>query len=243
MKYRHMTAREDYSPYASGQVLYSLRGHPPLPVRLASEVFLRAYDLWAGSGQPSCTLYDPLCGSGATLVTLKFLHWERITSLLGSDVSPESLEIAAQNFQLLTESGLQARLAKIAADVDAYGKDSHKNALVMAQSLRGRIAGPVTTRLFHADATDPHAVQAGLGDTRADIALLDIPYGRLSAWEGALSSQETTVRVLDALATVLSPGGVVALFMPKRHKLQLAQYHRLQQIKAGKREVWLLQLG
>jgi SAM-dependent methyltransferase len=245
MKYRHMTEREDYSPYASGQVLHRLRGHPPLPVRLASEVFLRAYALWNGSGTTACTIYDPLCGSGASLVTLKFLHWERIASILGSDTSPESLEIAALNFELLTEKGLQGRTAKIAAEVGAYGKDSHKNALLMAQYLLSRIAGPVTTRLFRADATHRPAVQAGVGNAQVDIAFLDIPYGRLSTWEGGssdLSSQEATSRVLAALAAVMSPGGVVALFMPKRHKIQLDQYHRLQRINAGKREVWLLRL-
>ncbi len=242
MKYRHITEQEDYSPYASGQVLHSLRGHPPLPVRLASEIFLRAHYVWRQSNQATCTIYDPMCGSGATLVTLKFLHWQLIGTILGSDISPESVEIAASNLALLTTKGMQARMARLTAEIGDYGKNSHKSALTMARYLLTRIEGPATTHVFRADATDRQAVQAGVGDYRVDIAFLDIPYGRVSSWSGHssdLSSEVATTRVLDVLYPLMTEGGVIALFMPKGHKVCLDHLNRIQRIKAGKREVWL----
>src|SRR5687768_8887211 len=106
MKYQYVTERENYTPFASGMVLHSLGGHPPLPVRLSQEVFLRAYHRWRSvSVRDQCTLYDPLCGSGATLTVLKLLNWRRIGAIIGSDASAHGLQITELNFRLLTREG------------------------------------------------------------------------------------------------------------------------------------------
>lgn len=243
MKYRHVTTPADYTPYTNGLVLHSAPGHPPLPVRLASELFLRAYHLWGGPGR--CTLYDPLCGSGATLVTLKFLHWELIDHLTGSDIDPHSLEIAGRNFQLLTPAGMQARINHLQADAAAYGKPSHQQALAAAYTLRDALRGPAETTLFPADATDPAQIQHGLAGQKVDIVLLDIPYGSLSNWQGqaAQLDEDATPTVLNALRPALTPRAVICLVMPKKHNPTIAPFHRHQRLKIGKREAWILGMG
>lgn len=243
MKYRHVTEQADYSPYASGMVFHSIGGHPPLPVRLSSEVFLRAYEAW-GKDAP-CTIYDPMCGSGATLAALTLLHGPMIGAVVGSDVSADALRVAALNFGMLSEAGMRARIAKLEADIAAYGKDSHREALAAARSLLGRVEGSVSTSVFQADATSAEQLRAGLGDVRVDIVMLDIPYGDVAEWGGAAQmgeSEAATTRVMAALRSVIAPEAVVALFMPKRHGADVAGYQRIQRIKAGKREVWLLRV-
>jgi 23S rRNA (guanine2535-N1)-methyltransferase len=243
MKYRYQTHDENYTPYASGVVFHSLGGHPPLPVRLSSEVFLRAYHLWNPAGDAPCSLYDPLCGSGATLAALKFLHWPLIGSVIGSDVSARALGVAALNLRLLTLHGMEQRIDRLRADAAAFGKDSHREALDAAKLLARRIADPVETYHFLADATDPAQIAPGLAGRAVDIALLDIPYGDVAAWQGAAStpgSDTALERVLASLRSALLPSGVVAVFMPKKHRAALTHYQRVEHIKAGKREVWLL---
>ncbi len=244
MKYTFVSEREDYTPYANGLVFHSLGGHPPLPVRLASEVFLRAcYALTRNRPPRPIRLYDPLCGSGITLATLKLLHGDKISAVAGSDADPRSLEVAALNFALLTREGMQRRIEKLRADLAAFGKESHREALAAAEFLLDRTGVPVEAHLFQADATQSAEVQAGMGQRRADIAVLDIPYGDVAAWQGEaspLNSAEATRKVLLALAEVMAPSGLTALFMPKRHRIDPAPFERAARIGAGKREVWLL---
>lgn len=109
--------------------------------------------------------------------------------------------------------------------------------------LAERIADPVETHLFLADAIDRAQLEAGLNGELVDIAMLDIPYGGTASWGGdanAVNSEIAAARVLEALRAVMSPAGIAAVFMPKKHKIEHLRFERIQRIKVGKREVWLL---
>ena len=62
MQYLYAQNR-NFEDYASGRVTYARAGQPAFPVRLASEIFQRAYKHWqVAGGQAGCTVYDPVCG-------------------------------------------------------------------------------------------------------------------------------------------------------------------------------------
>ena len=68
MQYRYAQKR-NFEDFASGRVFYNRPGKPAFPVRLASEIFQRAFKHWqAEGGQGGCKIYDPVCGGGYWLV-------------------------------------------------------------------------------------------------------------------------------------------------------------------------------
>lgn len=89
----------------------------------------------------------------------------------------------AQNLALLSREGLLRRRQRLEALFSAYGKPSHRDAVESAERLAARLpAVPLPTRVFQADACAPPCPQAL--ELRADIVVTDIPYGRLTPWQG-----------------------------------------------------------
>ena len=90
MKYAYSRADLPSEDLASGRVLFSRPGFTAFPVRLASELFLRATALLARlNKRPPYHLYDPTCGGGCLAVTLGFLHGDLLRAISMSDVSDE----------------------------------------------------------------------------------------------------------------------------------------------------------
>src|SRR2546429_632001 len=126
MTYRFALDPIDYSDFASGRVLHSAPGRTAFPVRLADEIFQRCLDLLPDPGKSGrIVLYDPVCGSGALLATLAFLHGNRFAALVGSDADPEALRLAQRNLALVTSAGMDERLGVLSTLRDQYGKESH----------------------------------------------------------------------------------------------------------------------
>ncbi|MCA9918627.1 MAG: hypothetical protein KC445_11785 [Anaerolineales bacterium] len=239
MAYRFATDSEDYSDFASGQVLYSAPGHPAFPVRLTSEIFQRAQAL-LGHAEP-VTLYDPCCGSGYHLAVLGFLHRQSLKSLTASDIDPNVTEVAMRNLSLLTTAGLANRRQTIAADWQAFGKPSHQAALGSADRLMARLSKqPVLpTRVFTADATQPEAITTALAQP-IDLVFSDLPYGQLTAWQGVRGQQNPVWHLLAALRPILHGQSVVALVTNKGETVAHEQFARYGRFRHGKRLITFL---
>ena len=111
MVYRFALERHDYQDFAAGSVLKGLPGHPAFPIRLTSEIFQRCLERRRYDGQVGpCQVYDPCCGGGYLLATLAFLHWPDIAEIVGSDIEPTALGVAAQNLDLLNLEGMHQRI-------------------------------------------------------------------------------------------------------------------------------------
>lgn len=239
MAYRFATDKEDYSDLASGQVLVSAPGHPAFPVRLVSEIFQRALVLLGNPGAVS--LFDPCCGSGYHLAVLGFLHRQRLTRLIASDIDPAATKLATRNLSLLTLDGLDQRRQAIATDWQAFGKASHQAALTSADRLMDRLAKTpaLPTLVFVADATQLGQIATNLAHP-VDLVLSDLPYGQLTAWQGERKTEQPVWHLLEQLRPVLHDQSVVALATTKDEAVAHEKYGRYCRFRHGKRLITFL---
>jgi 23S rRNA G2445 N2-methylase RlmL len=246
VQYAFEPSRQHAGDLASGCVIRSLPGFTAFPVRLGSELFLRAAALLEAQGRrPPYHVYDPTCGGGYLATVLGLLHPGLLGRLSLSDVSPEAVELARRNARLLSLDGLAERrdeLARLAAET---GRESHRAAAESAARLLERRRGePVALgriQLFVADVMDPQAVRAGLpADDAVDLALADVPYGRAARWQTAEDLGEAPE--LQALATLAQVGArAVALATRKGLKLAHPAFERRAKLSCGHRCLWVFE--
>lgn len=250
MRYLYARERASYEDLASGRVLYGKPGLATFPVRLASEIFQRCLQLGRDLHLPDpCVVYDPCCGAGYHLCALGYLHPEHILRIIASDIDPDPLELAQRNLALLTPVGLTQRIREIEAMREAFGKQSHVEALTSAKRLLQRMtesgAPLAETHLFLADATDARALSAALDEHRIDIVFADVPYGWHTHWSApsaGLTEHDPSPLwfMLDALYHVLPHRCIVAVASSKDQRAQHERYHQLQRLRAGKRQITIL---
>jgi tRNA G10 N-methylase Trm11 len=230
-------------------VLHSAPGTAAFPVRLADEVLCRALALLAGDlAGARLTLYDPCCGSGALLCTLGYLHWPHLGALVGSDVDPDALALAARNLSLLDPDGLRQRTRQLAEMQARYGKQSHADALASAARLAARLAScrkshVLATRLFLADATDGASLRSSLPAGSVDLVVTDVPYGWRATWrtgDDGPPGRDALWRLLAALRPALAPGAVVAVASDKAQRAAHEGYRRRSRFQLGRRHVVFL---
>jgi 23S rRNA G2445 N2-methylase RlmL len=256
MQYRYALDR-NFEDYASGRVFYARKGQPAFPVRLASEIFQRAYKHWqAGGGQGRCRIYDPVCGGGYWLVVLAYLHWEAISAIYASDFDGNVLHQAERNISLITPEGLNQRISEIEAMVAKFHKESHQSALVSARQFYRQLEVKLQTHAvegmcFQTDATDAQNMSRGLAERQVDLILADVPYGWHSQWQikdgdvrsqfSAQDASQTPIEaMLSALHSILEPGAVLAIAYDKSQKIQHDKFLRLERFQVGKRRILIL---
>lgn len=257
MSYRFAVERLDASDLAGGYVLHALPGAPALPVRLADELFQRCLAARPPqAGDAPLVLFDPCCGAGYHLTVLGLLHARRLQSVLGVEIDPNVAQVAQRNLQLLHPAGLDARAAFLAQQVEAFGKESHRQAAAAALRLRGRLeetlqGRTLQTGVWVANALDGRALLGALGPQRADLVLADVPYGLHSHWQGqaalhapaaAGAGTDELTALLEALRGVLAPGAVVGLVSDKGQKAAHPAYRRVERFQIGKRRMAVLAL-
>ena len=99
------------------------------------------------------------------MTTLAYLHWNDLRLVVGSDVDPAVLPLAARNLALLTPAGIGERIARLAELCRLYLKPSHADALASARCLEARLAAlrathDVPARVARADATNDRELLA-----------------------------------------------------------------------------------
>jgi 16S rRNA G966 N2-methylase RsmD len=245
MQYKFAKEQQDYSDFSSGRVFYSLPGHPAFPVRLASEIFQRcvAYRAAIYGITTPCTLYDPCCGAAYHLSVLAYLHRERIRTIIASDIDEKAVALAERNLGLLHRDGLEERIRELSAMFEQYGKESHREALKSASTLKEKLLTekhPLETRVFQANATDTRAITNRVQPQSVDIVFTDVPYGWHSQWRDAEDLSNPLRSMVDALLEILSTSSIVAVVSDKQQKAVHEQFQRLEQFRVGKRRVVIL---
>ncbi len=241
MSYLFETENKNYEDFASGRVLYNQQGTTSFPVRLGSEIFLRCERILqkAGADGPY-SIYDPCCGGAYFLTTIGFLHGDRISKILASDIDDGMIALAQRNLSLLSLPGIEQRISRIKKMADDFGKASHAEALQSAMNLRERLLARKTrieATSFIADATKEKGVCE-----KADIVITDLPYGKIVHWKNDLQDGSAAVKgLLDNLISFLAHKSVIAIVSDKKTSLGHEQYKRVGWFLMGKRKVTFLQ--
>lgn len=242
MEYVYEQVRHNYEDFSSGRVLLNAGGTTAFPVRLASELYLRAKSyLPPERGEQPITVYDPCCGGAYLLTTLGLLHGQGIGRLVGSDIDGKAVELAKRNLAMANPEGIAERLAQLTALYAAFGKTSHKEAIESAERLQERIArrnARIETVCFQADATGDRADYWNAGGQAADIVMTDVPYGNVVTWSSA--DADPLDSLLNQLVGVVRAGSVVVVVADKKQAIAHPAYKRLEKLKIGKRQAAIL---
>ncbi|NLM44744.1 MAG: hypothetical protein GX201_12175 [Clostridiales bacterium] len=234
MKYKFETDKRDFSDFSSGRVLYNAANTTAFPVRLASEIAQRCFDILEKKGVYSpYKIYDPCCGGGFLLTTIGFLHYDKILELIATDYDDYVLETARKNLSLLSKEGLNKRKKEIEEYIKKFGKESHMEALKSIDYLETLIgAKKIEIRCMKRDITDIRDFPI----KDVNIIITDIPYGNIVSWEGRNNNPlenlfENCYKALDKKRSVL------VIVADKKSKLKHKSFERVQYFKLGKRQI------
>lgn len=236
MSYRFARTRGGHGDLAG--ILHSAPGFPAFPMRLADEIFQRARAVSPGG---RVTLWDPCCGSGHLLTVLGAIHRSSIREIVGTDVDPAALRLAARNVALLSDAGLAARAAELDEKAEHFGKPAYGAAARDARRIaRGLAAagGDVPVALARADALDAGDLERALDGRRPDLVVTDVPYGERTSWRGDRAAAGLE-GLLGALAEVLDESAVVAVTVRGR-SVPVGGRRRIVSFRVGTRAVALL---
>lgn len=249
MEYKYAKEQPNYSDFASGRVFHSLPGHPAFPVRLASEIFQRcvAHRKTEYNDSTPCVLYDPCCGAAYHLSVIAYLHGEHIRKVIASDADEKAVALAKRNLGLLDIAGLDKRIDEITTILEKYGKDSHKDALRSANTLKAKFSAPsekhpLALQTFRANALDSKEIANNIKHKSVDIVFTDVPYGQHSQWlnSGFTESTNPIEAMLNSLLGILSSSSIVAIVSDKQQKILRNGYQRIERFQIGKRRVFIL---
>ena len=234
MKYKCETNKRDYSDFSSGRVLYNAANTTAFPVRLACEIIQRAFDILIKKGaHEPFKIYDPCCGGGFLLATIGFLYHKQISELIATDYDDEVLDTAKKNLSLLSYEGLARRKEEIEGYIQAYGKDSHLQALQSIEYLE-TLLGEENIKIScnKRDITD----MSDFPIAEANIIITDIPYGIIVDWQG---DNEDPIKILfeNSYKALDKKHSVLVIIADKKTKLQHLSFKRIQYFKLGKRQI------
>ena len=207
---------KNFEDLASGKVIAHKSGYPNFPVRLAQEIFSRCLHYLDNPG--SICIYDPCCGGGYLLAVLGFLNYEKIDTIIASDINEEAVQLAAENLSLLTKNGLNQRIQQLKHYLSLHNKSSHKEALDSAANLLS-----ILTNSAH---------EIGYKVFQTNILFTDVPYGNLVKWQ---HKNEDNINLLEQLLPVAKDGAIVAVCSDKSQKFQSDYFQRLEKQAIGKR--------
>jgi len=232
-------SNENYEDLSCGRVIYHRTGFSNFPVRLASEIFMRCFQL-IGEPNKKVSIYDPCCGGGYLLTVLGFLHQDQIMSIYGSDISLDAIRLAESNLSLLTTDGLRRRKGQLEDIYNSYSKESHLNAIKSASNLLERAREKVEYHVFNRDVLNSKSTASIMPSV--DIIITDVPYGELVSWSNeTIAENESNInKMLDHLLENLNDDGIIAISSDKRQKISNPNYKRIKKIQVGKRKVEIL---
>lgn len=233
MKYKFETNKRDFSDFSSGRVLYNAINTTAFPVRLASEIIQRSFDILERKGAHGpFKIYDPCCGGGFLLTIIGFLYYNQIFELIATDYENGVLETARKNFSLLSSEGLARRKKEIIGYIKAFGKESHIQALKSIEHLETLLGEEnIKINCMQRDITD----MSDFPIEEVNIIITDIPYGNIVDWKGnnnpIQSLFENSYRALDKKRSVL------VIVADKKSKIKHKSFECVQHLKLGKRQI------
>lgn len=221
----------NFEDLASGRVIAQRAGFTNFPVRLAQEIFGRCCH-YLETDNRIC-IYDPCCGGGYLLTTLGFLNYDKIETIMASDISEEAIRLAGENLSLLGTEGLNRRIEQLNQLRLLHHKASHIEALDSAANLSKILKNAgheIERKVFQADilSKDPFDQH----HFKADIIFTDVPYENLVQWQ---KEKADNVNLLEQLLPVIKDKAIVAICSDKSQKFHSDHFQRLEKQVIGKR--------
>lgn len=162
------------------------------------------------------------------LTILGLIKGSTISKLYGSDIDEDKLKLAEVNLQLLTRAGISKRRNELRRLYEAYGKESHKDALISIDRIERMLPDNIETYVFHRDALNVCELPF-----IPDIILTDVPYGKLTEWS---EDGKGVTEMMNALSGICGLDTILCVCMDKRQKLHTDVYQRLEKQSIGKRK-------
>jgi len=234
MRYR-FAENKNFEDLSCGRVIRHGTGNTNFSVRLADEIFMRCME-YIGTPEKKVRLYDPCCGGGYLLTVLGFLHNDKIGSIRGSDISDNSISVAADNFNLLTSEGLSRRRDQLMKMYIEYGKESHNQAIGSVKNLSDMLHNNIKSDVFKRDILDSN--DNAKMNFIADIIITDVPYSNMVSW-----SNDTPFAIdamLDNLLCGVNDNTILAVCSDKRQKIYSPGYKRVEKFQTGVRKIEIL---
>ena len=236
-----MKRKVNYEDYSSGRVLYGAPKATNFPVSLTLEIFERCSEYLSKKGNLGpYVIYDPFCGVAYSLTVLGFLRGENIKEMFASDADKTILEFAHKNLSLLTVKGINNRIAELTKFIQEYKKDSHKEALKSAELLKTKTESlNIKTEVFQFNVLNTDSLPKFAN--KIDIIIADVPYGKLTKWEGLKEGTNPIQVFLDKIQDRLSKTAIVAIILDKKQDIKYDGYRKIKSFKIVKRKIVLLE--
>ncbi|ASW44232.1 hypothetical protein [Clostridium isatidis] len=234
MQYKFEISKKDFSDFSSGRVLYNGLNTTAFPVRLTSEIIQRAFHILKAKGANGpYKIYDPCCGGGFILTTIGFLYNNLISEIIATDYDIKVLEIAKKNLSLLSKEGLNKRSKEIQGYIEAFGKDSHLQALESIANLESLIKKEdIKIKCMQRDITDMKAFPI----EKVNIIITDIPYGNIVDWN--TNSENPIQKLFENSYKALDKNhSLMVVIADKKTKLEHKLFKRIEYFKLGKRQI------
>lgn len=231
----------NYEDYSSGRVLYGAPGATNFPVSLAVEIFKKcSLNLAEKGNKGPYVIYDPFCGVAYSLTVFGFLQGEKIKEIFASDVDKTVLEFAHKNLSLLSARGINNRINELKKFIQKYKKDSHKEALKSAERLK-TVVTKLSIKIAEFQFNILDDVELPKFVNQIDIVFADVPYGKLTNWDGLKEGMNPAQIFLNNIKNILKVNAVVAVVLNKKQEIKFEGYSKVKSFKSGKRKVLLLE--
>ena len=140
---------------------------------------------------------------------------------------------AEKKLSLLSEEGMDMRIAEIDQMIESFKKKSHVEARESAVTLKGLIRSNISFEVFRSDALKKIDLK-----TKPDIIVTDVPYGNMVDWAG--DEEKVIDRLLDVLYEICHCDTIIGLCMNKKQKVGNEKFLRLEKQQVGKRRFEIL---
>lgn len=232
--------KENYEDYSSGRVLYGAPMATNFPVSLTLEIYKRCSDYLVKKGNSGpYVIYDPFCGVAYSLTVLGFFNGKNIKQLIASDVDKTTLEFAYKNLSLLTKKGIDNRIKELDRFIQEYNKDSHREALISANKLK-----EISSKLSIEIKEFQHNILSNISlpkyVNKVDMVITDLPYGKLTNWEGIDGEINPAQQFLNKIKDRLKKNSVIAIVYNKQQKVIHDGFNKVKGFKVGKRKIIIL---
>ncbi len=235
-----MKTKDNYEDYSSGRVLYGAPMATNFPVGLTLDIYRKCSEQLIKNGNSGpYVIYDPFCGVAYSLTVLGFFNGENIKKIIASDVDKTMLEFAHKNLSLLTKKGIDIRIKELKRFIQDYNKNSHEEALISAEKLK-IISNELTTEIKEFQYNILSDIQLPKFVNKIDMIITDLPYGKLTNWEGVDREINPTQQFLNKIKDRLKKNSVVVIVSNKQQKVIYEGFNKVKSFKVGKRKIIML---